>query len=288
MAKTSLSVPFGVLYYYRDCLSEALEILYPEYVWLPWHFQTSPRSLWKRDNRVIEFVHWVGKTLGITQLDEWYHVPLSNIKQLGGKNLLAIRGGLYNILKIAYPQFPWNKERFQDKHSWGKAQWTTFRLLNKIQPLRDLLDRNINNNNIDNSTTPTMIELNYNHPNLFYSNTKQPVELDIYIPSLSLAFEYQGEQHYHRNTLFGDPQLIRSRDEEKKQLCKEANITLIEIPFWWDYNIQDLEATIHHHRPDIIKQPPSAGKVLSLEIPPISSRTITGKKPKKKLAEQRG
>jgi len=31
-----------------------------------------------------------------------------------------------------------------------------------------------------------------------------------------------------------------------------ANITLIDIPYWWDCNKESLEATIHLIRPDLI------------------------------------
>jgi hypothetical protein len=82
--------------------------------------------------------------------------------------------------------------------------------------------------------------------------------LDVYIPSLSLAFEYQGIQHYEDLYYFGAPlRVYNERDEIKRKLCAAANITLIEIPYWWDNTKTSLQATIHHTRPDLVDPSPS-------------------------------
>jgi hypothetical protein len=43
--------------------------------------------------------------------------------------------------------------------------------------------------------TQSKVLVNYKHPELSYLNTHRNMELDIYIPSLQLAFEYQGNRH---------------------------------------------------------------------------------------------
>jgi hypothetical protein len=44
-------------------------------------------------------------------------------------------------------------------------------------------------------------------------------------------------------------------DAEKMEACRDAGITLIEIPYWWDQSIGSLHATIYKYRPEIISHP---------------------------------
>lgn len=43
----------------------------------------------------------------------------------------------------------------------------------------------------------------YKHPSLIFQASKKRMELDVYIPEYSLAFEYQGEQHYVTRQIYG-------------------------------------------------------------------------------------
>lgn len=59
--------------------------------------------------------------------------------------------------------------------------------------------------------------------------------LDIYIPSINIAIEYQGEQHYKPVELFGGVEHFHrqnKRDERKRQLCIKYGVKLIE----WKYD----------------------------------------------------
>ena len=60
--------------------------------------------------------------------------------------------------------------------------------------------------------------------------------LDVYIPSLNVAIEYQGRQHYEPLEIFGGEEnfkIQQHRDIKKKQLCAENGVKLIE----WKYDI---------------------------------------------------
>ncbi|MGL5716014.1 hypothetical protein [Cetobacterium sp.] len=62
-------------------------------------------------------------------------------------------------------------------------------------------------------------------------DTGFPLELDIYLPDIGLAFEFHGRQHR-------TDEEQRERDKHKRKQCKTLEITLIEI--WTDTLTQDL------------------------------------------------
>lgn len=55
---------------------------------------------------------------------------------------------------------------------------------------------------------------------------------DFYLPQFNICIEFQGEQHYKKESLLWSEELIK-HDEMKRQFCKQKNINLIEIP-WYD------------------------------------------------------
>lgn len=60
--------------------------------------------------------------------------------------------------------------------------------------------------------------------------------LDIFIPSISVGVEYQGQQHYCVIDLFGGEDAFESRealDKKKRKLCKENGVSLVE----WKYTV---------------------------------------------------
>lgn len=60
------------------------------------------------------------------------------------------------------------------------------------------------------------------------------LELDIYLPELKLAFEYQGQQHYKPVKAWGGDKAfkaLKQRDARKKELCQQLGIRLVEFKF---------------------------------------------------------
>lgn len=62
------------------------------------------------------------------------------------------------------------------------------------------------------------------------------LRLDLFLPSLNLAVEVQGQQHSKYNLHFhkGIAGFLNSnaRDDRKRQFCEQNKITLVELP--WD------------------------------------------------------
>lgn len=65
--------------------------------------------------------------------------------------------------------------------------------------------------------------------------TKNDLYIDMFIPSLGLMFEIQGEQHYKFNPFFHQNiagyARANARDQEKRNWCEINGITLIELAY---------------------------------------------------------
>lgn len=79
------------------------------------------------------------------------------------------------------------------------------------------------------------------------------MKLSVFVPQLSLAFEYHGNQHFAPQTILGSTSALSIKAGKKRSSCSEHNITLIEVPYWWDGFEKSLKATIHMHRPELVE-----------------------------------
>jgi hypothetical protein len=96
------------------------------------------------------------------------------------------------------------------------------------------------------------IEENFFHPDMIFETSKRKAQIDAFISSLAIAFEFQGEQHYGAH-IYGHTSRSISNDAEKRSFCSKLGVTLIEVPFWWDKSKEQLESAIARVRPDIIQ-----------------------------------
>ena len=71
--------------------------------------------------------------------------------------------------------------------------------------------------------------------------------LDLFIPSIQTAIEYQGIQHYRPVEFFGGEEALQQRqelDRVKRQLCEENNVRLIEWPYSTPPTEENIEAVL--------------------------------------------
>ena len=52
-------------------------------------------------------------------------------------------------------------------------------------------------------------------------------------------------------------------------LILKNGITLVEVPYWWDFNVESLAATINKLRPELVAKPANAHP-----IPAVCTRTL--------------
>lgn len=100
------------------------------------------------------------------------------------------------------------------------------------------------------------------------------MELDLYLPSLQLAFEFHGQQHYHhshRGLLLEQQQ----RDREKIEACRKHGVTLVIVPYWWDKKKESLVKTIKQLRPDTSFSSSPSSATSSPFVTPFSSQSTT-------------
>lgn len=199
---------------HADSLCWMLVSCVPEYNWLVWMFDTAPRGLFKKKKVMLEYIDWLGEKLCIKEPQEWYQVSIKHVNYFKGSALAQKSNkfeGLMNLLKTRYPKIQWKESSFFGSR---KTQLLLFRIVRELLP------------------KDTQIQFDYIHP----QGDSKFVELDIYVPSLCLAFEYQGYQHYEFTSLFGDPKIQMQTDHKKRLACELLGITLIQIPYWWEYN----------------------------------------------------
>ena len=72
----------------------------------------------------------------------------------------------------------------------------------------------------------------YRHPD-FKHSSGYCAELDIFVPKVNLAIEYQGEQHYYDIYSWADQRSHAERDREKQQLCLQVTFFCL-LPYIHD------------------------------------------------------
>ncbi|GAK60958.1 hypothetical protein U27_00856 [Candidatus Vecturithrix granuli] len=203
-------------HFYRSSPSAAVMKCFPENDWKEWLFASAPKNFWKSPDNRLRYMQWLGKQLNFRKYEDWYEITQKLFESHNGGGFLDYFHASPSAAVIAtFPEYKWQPERF----AYGKKQQKQlYRIIKKI-------------------FSKYVIKWDFKHPDMRFIETNQKMELDIFIPSLYLAFEYQGEQHVLPKTIWGGIPALKEtqqRDEEKKNACRQHGITLIEVPHSWD------------------------------------------------------
>ena len=265
--------------YYKGDFSLLLLTIYPNY---PFNFKLLKfKSIYfKSIENQKEFLDDLFIKLNLISLDNWIKISKNKIIDEGGKSLLKrYNNNMKFLLTSIYPNYPWENSAFNlhynlaplikewikkyqinQKKDWFRLavdisfKFELFETLSLFYPSEkwkksNFLIRNKKTTqrllfSFTQMIYPSLLIFeNYFHPKLIISNNNY--ELDIFIPALQLALEYQGQHHYDDLPAgFGGIELLQSRDEEKEKLAKDLNIKIIYIPYWWDQSLSSLLSSL--------------------------------------------
>lgn len=157
--------------------------------------------------------------MGVREPGEWIGIPLHAVLRTGGRHVLRLLKQYSKswsmTLRGVYPEIEWPHVIHR-----SSEQQQALHVLRTLFPEYTILE-------------------NYR----LVTADGHDMELDFFIPAQSLAFEYQGRQHYR--TLFGESlQLRQLRDSLKLRVCKAHGIQLIDIPYWWHSSAATLKSLI--------------------------------------------
>mgnify|MGYP003373223661 CR=1 FL=1 len=201
---------------FKNSFYKALKSIFPKFNFEFWQFHRASSGAWNSLKEQRLYLRWLAKRLGLKTYEDWYKVTICDFKYNGGNWLASkYRSSPFKILTSLIPNYKWAPEKF------GRSTTRQRAVFNYTKQL----------------FRACRVEWNHKHSLLRFRDSNRAMELDIFVPRHRLGIEYHGRQHYIPVEHWGGEEnlrLIQARDSEKRLACKEAGITLVEVPFSWD------------------------------------------------------
>lgn len=214
-------------------LFHALESIFPEYTWEIAKRKNVSANFWKQRENILEILNVAKQKFKIKEKEDWYRLSFSQFYEIrGGQTLLRKYKSLFGLLSFAFPDEYWDKLRFSKRDKRSGQRWL-FLQLEELFPKDEIIE-------------------DFYHAELS-KEASFPIQLDIFIPSHSIAFEYHGQHHYSDIPAFGHLDMQQDRDKQKIEICKNNNLHLFIVPYWWDRSLDSLRELIQQKLPNISK-----------------------------------
>lgn len=225
---------------------KTLANVYPNHPWNFWNFKKTVNRYWNDRSNVESYLKWLCSELKVSQCSDLKCLSRRQVSLLKGASLINKYGGLQTLLSTVFPFHNRVAEMLPGRilSSSNKEQQHLSRTLKELFSVSSVESDIRLRNDIP-------MYVNFRNSVLRYEISKRTMELDVFLPSFHLGFEYQGIQHYDSNLLKQCSNNQTKRDKEKLLKCEQSGITLISVPYCWDGRAESIASRILNHRPDL-------------------------------------
>lgn len=219
---------------YNSSKIDLIRDLMPEYDWKEYKFTQTRKNYWDDIDNQKSWFKDLREHYGLKTYDSLYKVTQKMLHNYYGSGILTRKNGFYAgnpalLIQALYPEYDWDISKFSSNR---KTQKLLFDMIKNHYPDTIWEYR-------------TDISWHKDQPRF-------KIGFDIYIPSLRLAFEGQGHQHYSSIEMWGGDEALESqiiRDKQKSDVAKKLQIKLVIVPFCdfdkkiprWDMSWKSLE-----------------------------------------------
>eukprot|EP01124_Arcella_intermedia_P005423 TRINITY_DN13201_c0_g1_i2.p1 TRINITY_DN13201_c0_g1~~TRINITY_DN13201_c0_g1_i2.p1 ORF type:complete len:365 (-),score=76.33 TRINITY_DN13201_c0_g1_i2:29-1123(-) len=205
---------------------DLLRTAYTQFPWQPTSLRRLPSGLWRSAAFNKHIRSLLQRTLKVEAKEDWYRLSQEQMREITGRKLKTDQ--LYKILEMNYPREDWKKDRFSDFNKKARQRMV-------LVQVRGLF--------------PGAAVVENDRSLLCNPETGCPLEVDLYVPSEGIAFEFQGEQHYVQVRGFADVGRRKALDALKRELCRQKGVLLVVIPYHWDNTTNHFKAIISQQTP---------------------------------------
>ena len=180
---------------------------------------------WNKQENIHLFLNSLKENVNIKTISDWNRLSREQIISFGGSSLLS-KFSKKELLTLVFPSFDFELCDIKNSLNERSAQRWLFLQIQKLFSGEEIVE-------------------DYFHSDIS-RNSGFPVQFDVFLTKLNIAFEYHGKQHYEDIPTFAPIEMYQFRDNEKQILCTNYGIQLIIIPYWWDNKIDSLKVMIEN------------------------------------------